>query len=73
MTISISELLNRGPATSKEIQSATGLNQTAVSRQLRQMSTDIVRRQGGRSPRYAMTNESRRISEVSWHRETLSI
>ena len=58
MAISISEHLNRGPATSKEIQHATGLNQTAVSRQLRRMRANTIRLEGGRSPRYAATRNA---------------
>ncbi|NQU39896.1 MAG: type II toxin-antitoxin system HipA family toxin YjjJ [Lentisphaerae bacterium] len=58
MAISIGDYLKRGPATSREIQAATGLSQTAVSRQLRQMAASVIRLKGGRSPRYAMTKNA---------------
>lgn len=56
--MSIEECLSRGPATSREIQAATGLNQTAVSRQLRRMSERIVQFKQGRSPLYALTRNA---------------
>lgn len=55
MPLSIKEYLGRGPATSKEIQAATGLRQTVVSRQLRGMGDSVIRLPSGRSPRYAIT------------------
>ncbi len=55
MSLSISEILDQGPATSKEIQAGTGLSQAAVSRKLRGMRDRIVRLQSGRSPKYALT------------------
>ena len=58
MALSIAQFLASGPATSKQIQEATGLNQTAVSRQLRAMGESIVRLPGGRSPKYAMTRNA---------------
>ena len=58
MPVSIRQYLTRGPATSKEIQAATGLGQTAVSRKLRQMSANIITLKEGRSPRYAMTRNA---------------
>lgn len=58
MSLSIEEYLTRGPATSKEIQAATGLSQTAVSRQLRQMSVRIIKFKEGRSPQYAITKNA---------------
>ncbi len=58
MYISIEEFLSRVPATSREIQAATGLNQTAVSRQLRRMSERIIKLKDGRSLRYAMTRNA---------------
>jgi len=53
MALSIKEYLQRGPATSKEIQALTGLNQTAVARQLKSMGDRIITLRQGRSPRYA--------------------
>lgn len=58
MPLSIREYLARGPATSKEIQSATDLSQAAVSRQLRSLGDSVVRLPSGRSPRYAMTRNA---------------
>lgn len=58
MPLSIIEYLERGPATSKEIQAATGLNQSAVARQLRSLGDNIIRWQSGRSPRYAATRNA---------------
>jgi len=55
MPLSIKESLQRDAATSKELQVATGLNQSAVSRQLRAMGKAIIRLPHGRSPRYALT------------------
>lgn len=58
MNLSISDVLARGPATSKEIQAKTGLTQAAVSRQLRKMEDSIVRRKEGRLIFYAMTRNA---------------
>ncbi len=58
MPLSIREYLGRGPSTSKEIQAATGLSQSAVARQLRDMGDNIIRLQSGRSPRYAATRNA---------------
>jgi hypothetical protein len=58
MTVSITKYLANGPATSKELQAATGLSQPAISRQLRSMGDSIVKLPGGRSPRYAMTKNA---------------
>ncbi|MCD6533653.1 MAG: ArsR family transcriptional regulator [Deltaproteobacteria bacterium] len=55
MPSSINKYLERGPATSKEIQAATGLSQSAVARQLRIQSNHIIKLQNGRSPKYAAT------------------
>ncbi len=58
MALSIIERLQQGPATSKELQSATGLKQTAVSRQLRGLGDSIIRLQSGRSPLYVLTRNA---------------
>ncbi|MCF6209906.1 MAG: type II toxin-antitoxin system HipA family toxin YjjJ [Gammaproteobacteria bacterium] len=58
MPLSIREYLQQGPATSKEIQAATGLNQVAVSRQLRGMGDSVIKLPNGRSPRYALTRNA---------------
>jgi len=58
MSISISEHLKQRPATSKELQSATSLNQAAVSRQLRRMGDAIIKLKSGRSPIYALARNA---------------
>ena len=58
MPLSISEYLERGPATSKEIQANTGLSQAAVSRQLRGMKDRVITLKNGRSPRYVITRNA---------------
>ena len=55
MPLSIREYLERGPATSKEIQAATGLSQPSVARQLRSLGHNIIKLPQGRSLRYATT------------------
>ena len=52
------EFLELGPATSREIQAATGLSQAGVSRQLRRLEQRIVKIQRGRSPRYILTKQA---------------
>ncbi len=58
MIRSLSEALERGPVSSKELQAMTGLSQTAVSRQLRQMADGIVTLKIGRTPRYIKTRNA---------------
>lgn len=58
MPLTLSEYLLHGPATSKEIQAETGLNQTAVSRQLRAMSDVVVKLPNTRPPKYALTRNA---------------
>lgn len=58
MAIQISEYLTKGPATSKEIQAATQLSQTAVSRQLRKLGDSVITLRSGRSPIYALTRNA---------------
>ena len=58
MPLSIRAYLERGPATSKEIQAATKLSQAAVSRQLRGMGDAVIRLRRGRSIRYVMTRNA---------------
>jgi DNA-binding MarR family transcriptional regulator len=43
MPMSIKEYLERGPATSREIQVHTGLKQSAVSRQLSELGDRVIR------------------------------
>jgi len=76
MPLSIREYLARGPATSKEIQAGTGLSQSSVARQLRDMGGNIIRYQNGRFPRYAATrnafggNDQLPLSMVDAHGNT---
>lgn len=58
MPLSIRDYLGRGPATSKEIQAQTGLSQTAVARQLRNLGGNVVKVQSGRPPKYAVTRNA---------------
>ncbi len=58
MQLSIREYLKLGPATSKEIQVNTGLSQTAVARQLRNIGNGAIKLQNGRTPRYALTRNA---------------
>ena len=55
MALSIGDYLKRGPASSKEIQAVTGLSQTAVARQTRNIGDDVVKIRSGRSLIYAAT------------------
>ena len=54
----IRELLERGPATSKEIQANTGFSQSAVARKLRAMGNSVIKLSKGRSLRYAVTRNA---------------
>jgi len=58
VAISISEYLTSRPATSREIQAATGLTQATVSRQLRRMGESVIKLKDGRFLRYAMTRSA---------------
>jgi len=58
MSLSIIEYLERGPATSKEIQAVTGLSQSSVARQLRDLGDNIVRLQKGKLAIYAATRSA---------------
>ena len=58
MALSITDYLARGPATSKEIQAATGLGQSAVARQLRNMGDSVIPLKEGRSLRYVVTKNA---------------
>lgn len=77
MPLSIREYLEQGPATSKEIQAATGLSQSSVARQLRGMGDNVIKLQNGRSPRYAATrnafggNDKLPLSMVDAHGNTV--
>lgn len=77
MSLSLWEYLSRGPATSREIQTATDLSQTAVARQLRGLKSRVVKLQNGRSPKYAVTrtafggNDKLPLSIVDPHGNTV--
>ncbi|WP_028577705.1 type II toxin-antitoxin system HipA family toxin YjjJ [Desulfomicrobium escambiense] len=58
MALSLTEFLEHGPATSREIQDATGLSQAAVSRQLRKLGHRVVAIRSGRTPRYVLTRNA---------------
>lgn len=58
MALTISECLERGPATSKEIQALTGLGQSAVARHLRNMGESVISLKKGRACRYVMTRNA---------------
>lgn len=58
MALSVREYLEQGPATSREIQAATGLGQTAVSRQIRGMGNSVIRFRRGGSLKYAVTRNA---------------
>lgn len=58
MQFSIEQILARGPASSSEIQAATGISQAGVSRWLRSMGSRIIRVKVGRSPQYMMTRNA---------------
>jgi len=55
MSISVRNFLESGPATSKEIQIGTNLNQRAVSRQLQSMGDSVIKLRYGRTYRYMVT------------------
>ena len=54
----IVEVLQRGPATSKELQAATGMIQRTVARHLSAMGDRIVKIPAGRAPKYALTTNA---------------
>jgi len=58
MPSTVKEYLERGPATSKEIQAATGLSQPAVSRRLRKLGDSVVRMRKGRTVLYFATGNA---------------
>jgi hypothetical protein len=58
MTPSIEIILKRGPLTSRDIQLATGMNQSAVSRRIRAMGSQILQIKIGRSPHYMLSSDA---------------
>ncbi|CCK81448.1 type II toxin-antitoxin system HipA family toxin YjjJ [Desulfobacula toluolica] len=79
MTLSITEYLERGPSTSKEIQAATGLSQSTVSRLLKKKGDSVIQLKRGRSTRYAATrnafggNDKLPLSMINVSGETILI
>ena len=55
MRVSLTELLEQGPASSREIQAATGMSQAGVSRHLQKLADRIVTVRAGRTPIYHLT------------------
>lgn len=58
MALSVRDYLEKGPATSKEIQAATGLNQKAVSRQITSLGNSVIRFRAGRTYYYVVTRNA---------------
>ena len=54
MSLTLEQVLSRGPATSKQIQAATGMSQPGVSRALRAMGDAIITIKSGQSPQYLL-------------------
>ena len=79
MALTIREYLERGWASSREIQAATGLSQTAVARQIRELGDDVIRLRDGRYITYAATrnafggNDKLPLSMVDAHGNTVLV
>ncbi len=58
MPLSVSDYLEQGPATSKEIQAATGLSQKAVSRHIHHLGDSVIKLRDGRSFRYVIAQSA---------------
>lgn len=58
MAVTLQERLGQGLATSNELQIATGLSQTTVARQLRELGDGVVRIQRGRTILYGLTHHA---------------
>ncbi|MCB1734361.1 MAG: type II toxin-antitoxin system HipA family toxin YjjJ [Gammaproteobacteria bacterium] len=58
VAVTLQERLGQGLATSSELQNATGLSQTTVARQLRELGDAIVRIQHGRTVHYGLTHHA---------------
>ena len=77
MPSTIKEFLEHGPATSREIQTATGVSQSVVSRQLKEMGDSVVRFRKGRTLIYIVTrnafggNDKLPLSIVDAHGNTV--
>jgi hypothetical protein len=58
MPLNLEQFLRRGPATSNQIQVATGMSQGSVSRLIRAMGDRIIRLKIGRSPYYMLARNA---------------
>lgn len=56
--IDVEQSLETGNLTSKQLQSATGLSQPAISRQLQLIGNRVVKLPNGRQPKYALTRNA---------------
>lgn len=54
----VSQSLESGAQTSRQLQAATGLSQPAVSRQIQQLGDRVVKLPNGRNPKYALTRNA---------------
>ncbi|MDX8380892.1 MAG: type II toxin-antitoxin system HipA family toxin YjjJ [Ghiorsea sp.] len=55
MALTIEQCLHAEPLSSKQLQDKTGLSQTVVARQLRELGNRIIKVSNGRPPLYALT------------------
>ena len=58
MGLSIQQCLHAEPLTSKQLQDKTGVSQTVVARQLRELGNRIIKVSNGRPPIYALTTNA---------------
>lgn len=58
MALTIEQCLHAEPLTSKQLQDKTGLSQTVVARQLRELGGRIIKVSNGRPPVYALTTNA---------------
>ncbi len=58
MALTIEQCLHADPLTSKQLQDKTGLSQTVVARQLRELGDRIIKVFNGRPPIYALTTNA---------------
>ena len=58
MALTIEQCLHAEPLTSKQLQDKTGLSQTVVARQLRELGSRIIKVSNGRPPVYALTTNA---------------
>jgi len=58
MALSIQQCLQENPMSSKQLQDKTGLSQTVVARQIRELGNRIIKISNGRPPIYALTKNA---------------